>query len=52
VTRKIALTTTTGEEFVQDRQVPLGSNWPGRGATDPPKPSVVAVRRLDGETIV
>ena len=52
VTRKIALTTTTGEEFVQDRQVPLGSNWPGGGATDPPKPSVVAVRRLDGETIV
>jgi len=50
--RSISLTTTTGETFVQNRSVPLGSNWPGKGETDPPKPSVVAVRRLDGGTIV
>ena len=50
--RQITMTTTTGETFVQTRSVPLGSNWPGKGETDPPKPSVVAVRRLDGGTIV
>ena len=50
--RQLALTTTGGQVFQQIRTVPLGSNWPGKGPTDPPKPSVVAVRRLDGGTIV
>jgi secreted PhoX family phosphatase len=50
--REISLSTTTGEPLIQVRSVPLGSNWPGKGTNDPPKPSVVAVRRLDGETIV
>ncbi|NEO25408.1 MAG: DUF839 domain-containing protein [Kamptonema sp. SIO4C4] len=48
-TRKFALKTTDGEEFMQTRTVPLGSNWPGKGRNDPPKPAVVAIRRLDNQ---
>ncbi|MBE9130168.1 MULTISPECIES: PhoX family protein [unclassified Coleofasciculus] len=50
-TRKFTLKTTDGKEFVQKRLVPLGSNWPSKGTTDPPKPAVVAIRRLDAEPI-
>ncbi|MDJ0702419.1 MAG: DUF839 domain-containing protein [Leptolyngbyaceae cyanobacterium MO_188.B28] len=50
-TRKFAMKTTNGEDFIQSRQVPIGSNWPGKEAADFPKPSVVAIRRLDGEGI-
>ena len=46
-TRKYAMKTTDGEEFIQSREVPIGSNWPGKTATDFPQPSVVAIRRLD-----
>lgn len=46
--RQFAMKTTAGEEFMQTRDVPLGSNWPGGGVNDPPKPAVVAVRRMDG----
>jgi hypothetical protein len=49
--RKFAMKTTTGETFMQDREVPIGSNWPGKGPNDPPKPAVVAIRRLDGGTL-
>ncbi|WP_448562666.1 PhoX family protein [Trichothermofontia sp.] len=51
-TRPFALRTITGEEFLQSRQVPIGSNWPGKAPNDPPKPAVIAVRRLDGGAIV
>jgi len=50
-TRKFAIKTTDGEEFVQTRQVPIGSNWPGKQANDPPKPAVVAIYREDGEKL-
>ncbi|BAU63388.1 hypothetical protein STA3757_07520 [Stanieria sp. NIES-3757] len=50
-TRSFAMKTTTGENFLQTRQVPIGSNWPDKTVDTPPKPSVVAVRRLDGRKI-
>ena len=50
-TRKFAMKTTDGEDFIQSRQVPIGSNWPGKEAKDFPKPSVVAIRRLDGASM-
>ncbi|OIP72562.1 MAG: phosphatase [Oscillatoriales cyanobacterium CG2_30_40_61] len=51
-TLEFALQTTQGEEFMQTRQVPLGSNWPGKEPNDPPKPSLVAIRRINSEQIV
>jgi len=45
-TRKFAMRSATGETFEQRRTVPLGSNWPGKGPTDPPKPAVVAIYRI------
>lgn len=50
-TRKFALKTTDGQNFVQERTVPLGSNWPGKGENDPPRPAIVAIRRTDGGEI-
>jgi len=38
----------SGGSFEQLRQVPLGSNWPCSTAGTPPRPAVVAIRRLDG----
>lgn len=49
--RQIAMKTTDGQEFMQTREVPIGSNWPSKQANMPPKPSIVAVRRVDGKTI-
>ena len=49
--RKFAMKTTDGKEFIQTRQVPLGSNWPTRKPNDPPKPAVVAIRKLDSSEI-
>jgi len=51
-TREFKMKTTTGEEFIQKRLVPLGSNWPSQEANQPPRPAVVAVRRTNGEPIV
>ncbi|MDX2214557.1 MAG: DUF839 domain-containing protein [Oculatellaceae cyanobacterium bins.114] len=50
-TRQFAMKTTTGEEFIQTREVPIGSNWPGKGRNDPPKPAVIAIRRINGGSI-
>lgn len=50
-TRQFAMKTPAGEEFMQTREVPIGSNWPGKGENDPPKPSVVAIRRMDGSRL-
>lgn len=51
-TRKYAMKTTDGKEFIQERKVPLGSNWPSKQANDPPKPAVVVVYRTDRQPIV
>lgn len=51
-TREIAMQTTDGQEFTQSRKVPIGSNWPGKSTTDPPKPALVAVYRQDGQALV
>ena len=45
--RQLAMKTTDGQEFMQTRKVPIGSNWPLNKPNDPPKPAVVAIRRLD-----
>lgn len=50
-TREFAMLTIEGEEFIQTRQVPLGSNWPTKQPNDPPLPAVVAIRRLDSQAI-
>ncbi|NJL61248.1 MAG: DUF839 domain-containing protein [Methylacidiphilales bacterium] len=44
-TREFLVTTITGEEFTQIRQVPIGSNWPSKDPNAPPKPSVVVVTK-------
>ena len=50
-TRKIAMTTIDGQEFMQSREVPIGSNWPGKKPTDLPRPALVAVYRRDGKAL-
>lgn len=42
--REYSILTTSGEEFIQTRTVPLGSNWPGKQLNDSPRPAVIAVR--------
>lgn len=49
--RQFAITTTDGREFLQERQVAIGSNWPSLAVNHPPKPAVVAIRRLDVQAI-
>ena len=49
--REFALLTTDGRSFSQKRQVPLGSNWPSLVNNQPPRPAVVAIRRLDGQAM-
>lgn len=46
-TREFAMKSTDGTAFVQKREVPIGSNWPEKEGNSPPKPAVVAVRRID-----
>ncbi len=50
--RDFELLATDGIAFRQQRQVPLGSNWPSGKANQPPLPGVVAIRRLNGSEIV
>ncbi|NET17108.1 MAG: DUF839 domain-containing protein, partial [Okeania sp. SIO1H6] len=50
-TRQFAMKTIDGSDFIQNRTVPIGSNWPTKKVNDPPKPSVVAIRRLDSTPI-
>ena len=50
-TRQFAMKTIDGSDFMQNRTVPMGSNWPTKKVNDPPKPSVVAIRRLDSTSI-
>jgi hypothetical protein len=51
-TRKFAMQTTAGQPFMQERNVPLGSNWPSKQVNAAPRPAVVAVRKVDGGTLV
>lgn len=51
-TRDFEMKTTDGKTFLQKREVPVGSNWPEKTADAPPKPSVVAIRRVEKGTIV
>jgi hypothetical protein len=50
-TRDFVMKTTDGQEFTQKRLVPIGSNWPSKQENDPPRPAIIAVRRLNSETI-
>ncbi|QZZ18766.1 DUF839 domain-containing protein [Leptothermofonsia sichuanensis E412] len=50
-TRQFSIRTTDGQEFIQTRHVPIGSNWPTKQPNDPPRPSVVAVYRQDRQAI-
>ncbi|WP_413165824.1 PhoX family protein [Capilliphycus salinus ALCB114379] len=50
--RQFAMRTTEGEEFIQTRRVPIGSNWPQKSSDSPPLPGVVAIRRLNSKQIV
>jgi len=49
--RKFAMRTTDGKEFMQTRKVPIGSNWPTLKPNDLPKPAVVAIRKIDNSSI-
>jgi secreted PhoX family phosphatase len=50
-TRQFAMKSTTGEAFMQTREVPVGSNWPGKKTNAPTRPAVVAIRRIDNRRI-
>jgi uncharacterized protein len=50
-TRSFLMKTTTGQDFTQTRQVPIGSNWPSKILNAPPRPAVVAIYRVGGEAI-
>ena len=41
-----------GVSFEQVRTVPIGSNWPSSAAGSPPRPAVVAIRRLNGSRLL
>ena len=47
-----SLVDRNGQRFEQLRWVPLGSNWPSGVPGRPPRPGVVAIRRLDGRPLV
>jgi uncharacterized protein len=50
-TRMFAMKTTQGQAFVQERRVPIGSNWPSKIVGKAPRPGVVVIRRKDGKAI-
>ena len=43
---QMTILTTDGEEFIQIRTIPQGSNWPSKEANQPPKPSLVVITRV------
>ena len=51
-TRDFELLATDGTAFKQQRQVPVGSNWPSKQANQPPLPGIVAIRKVNGNRIV
>ncbi|MEM8602936.1 MAG: alkaline phosphatase PhoX [Cyanobacteria bacterium P01_H01_bin.121] len=52
VMSQFELQTPDGRSFTQQRQVPLGSNWPDKQLNAPPKPSLVVIRREDQTLII
>ena len=50
--RDFELLATDGTVFKQQRQVPIGSNWPSKEVNQPPLPGVVVIRQVDGKEIV
>ncbi|MEY2856366.1 MAG: hypothetical protein RLZZ74_675 [Cyanobacteriota bacterium] len=51
-TRDFELLATDGTTFKQQRQVPIGSNWPSGKVNQPPLPGIVVIRKVDGTEIV
>jgi hypothetical protein len=49
--REFAIRTINGQEFMQRRQVPIGSNWPSKQPNDPPRPAIVAIRRTNNQDL-
>ena len=49
--RDFELLSTDGTSFKQQRQVPLGSNWPSNQTNQPPRPAIVAITKTDGSEI-
>ena len=47
-----SLVDRSGQRFEQLRWVPKGSNWPSGVPGRPPRPGVVAIRRLDGKPLL
>jgi secreted PhoX family phosphatase len=47
-TRRFRLVDRDGRRFVQERRIPLGSNWPAAEPGSPPRPGLVAIRRHAG----
>lgn len=45
INTEMTIFTTNGEEFTQKRTIPQGSNWPSLQPNQPPKPSLVAIRK-------
>jgi secreted PhoX family phosphatase len=50
-TRKFALQTTDGKDFIQTRTVPIGSNFPSNKPGEAPRPCVVVIQRNDGARV-
>jgi secreted PhoX family phosphatase len=50
--RNLVMKTTNGKEFMQSRKVPIGSNWPGKKVNDAPRPAVVAIRRVNNQSLI
>jgi uncharacterized protein len=46
ITRTIEMLDLAGGLYSQVRTVPRGSNWPNDGSAEPPKPSVIGIRRV------
>ena len=49
--RDFELLATDGTAFKQQRQVPVGSNWPSKQANQPPLPGILVIRKVDGSEI-
>jgi hypothetical protein len=48
LTRPVEMLDLAGGLYEQRRTVPRGSNWPNTGPAQPPKPSVIGIRRVGG----
>lgn len=51
-TVEFTINAPNGQKFTQQRQIPIGSNFPSTQINQPPKPSVVAIVRDNGGSII